>query len=189
MLILSFDIGIINLSVCIIHNSHVIVWKIIRLLEKCPKQLSIDTLITNLYINMDSLIGEIKEYTSDNIDYVLLENQPCKASNNIKITQTLLYSYFFNLKHYDGIVQSIFQVSPSLKLKEFYEDIDRTNMTKQEQYKQNKKTSIELCNKFIEKNEKLLQLFQSCNKKDDMADSLLMLLAWVKKNKNITIQL
>jgi hypothetical protein len=187
MLILSFDIGIINLSVCVMYHSQIIIWKIIRLLEKCPKQLSIDTLITNIYINMDSLIGEIKEYTSDNIDFVLLENQPCKASNNIKITQTLLYSYFYNLKHYDGIVKKVLQVSPSLKLKEFYQNIDRTSMTKQEQYKQNKKTSIELCNKFIQNNDKLIELFQSCNKKDDMADSLLMLLAWSKKNNIITV--
>lgn len=183
MLIISFDIGIINLSVCIYHNDKIIIWKIIRLLEKCTKSISMDILITNIYYNMDNLIGEIKEKTNDKIDYVLLENQPCKSSNNIKITQTLLYSYFFYLKTYDGFVHNILQISPSIKLKEYYKDIDRSNMTKQEQYKQNKKLSIELCRDFIKNDTDLIQIFDNHSKKDDLADCMLMLYAWIKKNK------
>tara|TARA_Y100000389_G_scaffold186336_1_gene206603 strand:+ start:8159 stop:8731 length:573 start_codon:yes stop_codon:yes gene_type:complete len=188
MLVISFDIGIINLCVCVSLNDNIIIWKIIRLLDKCPKSLSIDLLTSNLYLNMDLLISEIKDITSHDIDSVLLENQPCKASNNIKITQTLLYGYFYNLKHYDAFVKNIYQVSPSLKLKEFYSDVDRTGLSRPEQYKQNKKVSIQLCSEFIQDSPRLTDMFKECNKKDDMADSLLMLLAWIKKHHKIQIK-
>jgi hypothetical protein len=189
MLIVSFDIGIINLCVCIIHNYHIISWKIIKLLEKCPKHIPISLLSSNIYINMDALIDEIKLYTSDKIDFVLLENQPMKCSNNIKITQLLIYGYFYNLKHYDGYVNDILQISPSIKLKEYYKDKDRSNMTKTEQYKQNKTVSIDLCLENIKHSERLLELFNINKKKDDMADSLLMLLAWNKINNKHNIVL
>lgn len=184
MLYVSFDIGIVNLGVCVIYNEKVIIWKVIKLFEKFKKTISISNLAETIYINMDELLGEIKDNTEDKIDYVLIENQPSKGM--LKTTQTLIYGYFYNLMHYEGYVKEIVQVNPSIKLEGV--DMDKT-CSKQEQYKNNKLKSIEICLVLINGNDRLNGIFNSYNKADDLCDAMLQIVGFIKKKKKPHLKL
>ena len=97
MLIVSFDIGIINLGCSVLYDNKLIVWKVIKLFDKLKKSITINQISESIYLHLDELIGEIKENTSNNIDLVLLENQPSKGV--MKTVQMLIYGFFYNLKH------------------------------------------------------------------------------------------
>lgn len=185
MLYLSFDIGIVNLGVCAIHNNKVIVWKVIRLFDKFKKSISISNLAETIYMNMDEVVGQIKDCDSDNkisIDYVLIENQPSKGM--LKTTQTLIYGYFYNLLHYEGFVKEIVQVNPSMKLEGVA--MDKT-CSKHEQYKNNKAKSIELCLEMIDGNRRLSEIFNEYKKADDLCDAMLQIIGFIKKRKKSNI--
>ena len=79
MLVVSFDIGIINLGCSVLLDNKLIVWKVIKLFEKMKKSISISELYEMIYIRMDELICEIKENTDLTIDLVFLENQQSKG--------------------------------------------------------------------------------------------------------------
>lgn len=183
MLVISFDIGIINLGCSVLLNNKLIIWKVIRLFDKMKKSITISDLSQIIYIRMDELIGEIKEHTDNKIDYVLLENQPSKGV--MKTIQVLIYGYFFNLKHYDDYVGDVVQVSASLKLAGY--EMDKT-CSKAEQYRNNKKKAIEICCDMIKGNERLETIFNTYKKKaDDLCDSLLQIKGYLKKRKDIDI--
>lgn len=186
MLIVSFDIGIVNLGTCIVKDDQIISWKVIRLMEKCSKNVSISVLADIIYSQMDLLINDID--TNDKIDYVLLENQPSRINGGMKTVQMILFGYFQNLKHYDTRVSCIVQVNPKLKLA-WVDNIDKSGLTKQEQYKQNKEVSVSICSKFIQNDKRLSALFMENGKKqDDLADSFLQVIGYVK-NKKIPLKI
>jgi|TARA_B110000259_G_scaffold56642_1_gene66849 hypothetical protein len=183
MLVVSFDIGMINLGCSVLLDNKLIVWKVISLFEKMKKSITIAEISQMIYIRMDELVGDIKEHTDEKIDYVLLENQPSKGV--MKTIQILIYGYFFNLKHYDNYVKDIVQVSASLKLEGY--EMDKT-CSKSEQYRNNKKKAIEICSEMIKGNERLENIFNIYKKKaDDLCDSLLQIKGYLKKRKDINI--
>lgn len=183
MLIISFDIGIINLGCSVLLDNKLIVWKVIRLFDKYKKSITVDSLATAIYIHMDELIGEIKDITDSKIDLCLLENQPSKGV--MKTIQMLIYGYFYNLKHYDNYVIDIVQVNASIKLEGY--EMDKT-VSRAEQYKNNKKKSIEICCEMIKGNEKLETIFNTYKQKaDDLCDSLLQIKGYLKKKLKINI--
>ena len=146
------------------------------------KSISIAELSQMIYIRMDELIGEIKETNDQNIDLVLLENQPSKGV--MKTIQMLIYGYFYNLKHYDNYVVDIVQVNASIKLEGY--EMDKT-CSKAEQYRNNKKKSIEICCSMIKDNERLESIFKEYKSKaDDLCDSLLQIIGYLKKRKKIS---
>ena len=135
MITVSFDIGIVNLAVCVLKDNQVILWKIISLFEKCKKYIPVENIAESVYIHMDGLIGEISEIieikpTDMKIDYVLLENQPSQMNGSMKTVQMLLYGYFQNLKYYDGMVENVYQVNASLKLKSHIIEKNRNGKNK-----------------------------------------------------------
>lgn len=180
MLVVSFDIGIINLGCSVLYDNKLIVWKVIKLFDKLKKSITINQISESIYLHLDELIGEIKENTSNNIDLVLLENQPSKGV--MKTVQMLIYGFFYNLKHYDNYVLDIVQVNASIKLEGY--EMDKT-CSKAEQYRNNKKKSIEICTNLIKGNNRLEEIMlQYKSKKDDLCDSLLQIIGYIKK-KNI----
>jgi hypothetical protein len=209
MLIVSFDIGILNLAVCVYSIDKVIIWRVISLFDKCPTYLPMDKMAESVYLNMDVLMGEIKIYTEEDIDFVLIESQP--TTGKMKSIQNLIFGYFYNLKHYENIVKNIMLVSACTKLKRYKAmvEVASKNRNGQENYStesgakqkssgrkkkksfknnseayfQNKAMSEELCLYTIQKNETLLNIYLSCLKKDDMADCFNQLVEWCKKKK------
>ena len=185
MLIVSFDIGIINLGCSVLYDNKLIVWKVIKLFDKLKKSITINQISESIYLHLDELIGEIKENTSNSIDLVLLENQPSKGV--MKTVQMLIYGFFYNLKHYDNYVLDIVQVNASIKLQGY--EMDKT-CSKAEQYRNNKKKAIEICCEMIKDNTRLEDIFKEYKKKsDDLCDSLLQIIGYLKKRKKIEIKM
>jgi hypothetical protein len=107
-----------------------------------------------------------------NIDYILIENQIGPIANRMNSIQGMLTQYFimkglYNIKY----------VSASNKLKKLIE--------KNTSYSERKKQSILIAKAIlIEKNidTKYIDFFESHSKKDDLADSLLQAIWFLKEN-------
>ena len=121
----------------------------------------------------EKMVTELDSYENFlDVDYVLLENQPCLKRPSMKNIQCMLYSYFLIRGHIDkGTIHRVEFIFAGNKLKgckEFGIEIPKVKGT----YTQRKKMAIEYCKKLLDDNEKT-EFFMSHKKKDDLADSFL----------------
>lgn len=202
MIYISFDIGVKNLAVCVLDHTDVIRildWRIITLAESKKELKGIDDIAERIYMEMDNIMGTLKEQNISNIDYVLIENQPSNLNGVMKTIQHIIYCYFSLVKYWDKEVDNVVLVNASLKTKnhEFQPDVTVcTSVTspdakknskgfKREKYKLNKATSIAICNHYIKDNQKLIDIFQQNKKKDDLCDACLQAVSYIRnKTKN-----
>ena len=112
------------------------------------------------------------------ITHVIIENQISKIATRMKTVQGMLTQYFIM----QNICPHIEYISSSNKLK------DLTNKTKENSYKQHKKDSIIICQKFLDNNETLdnWKNILNTSKKDDLADSFLQGIWYIKHQKIIS---
>lgn len=202
MRLIGWDIGIKNLSYCVIDYDEkkseysIKDWNIIDLRseeqkekgKKCAK-ISLKDLSRELYIKLET-INYFKEF-----DYVIIENQPVLKNPKMKSIQMILYSYFAFKSLKVTNFKDLLLMNASNKLKVYDkiiegEEIDKINKLKSK-YNRNKKISI-LHTKLLIKdhemnNKNWLGFFESNKKKDDLADSFLMILYYLKKNKLIKL--
>jgi len=144
-------------------------------LEKKIKAGDIDiiTLGRNIKYRLDELLEEEKK-----IDYVVIENQISTIASRMKTIQGMIIQYFIlkNIKNIDVISSQ-----NKLKLLKEYENIENIKKTS---YGDRKKMGINLTNKILDTNEKIKgskDLFIG-QKKDDLADSFLQGLYYIKYN-------
>ena len=199
MIYISFDIGIKNLALCILKktetNIHILDWRIISLADKKKDIKGIDDISERIYMELDNIIGDLKEKGYEEIDYVLIENQPSNLNGIMKTIQYIIYCYFSLLKYWDKIVDNVVLVNASLKTKthDYKPDIQikmdaataATQKTKnskgfrQDKYKMNKQTSIEICKNYIKDDAMLCEIFDDNKKKDDLCDACLQAVAYI----------
>ena len=140
MIYISFDIGIKNLALCILKKTdaeiNILDWRIISLADKKKDIKGIDDISERIYMELDNIIGFLKENGIDNIDYVLIENQPSNLNGIMKTIQYIIYCYFSLLKYWDKIIDNVVLVNASLKTKthdykpEIQIKMDETQKTK-----------------------------------------------------------
>lgn len=124
-------------------------------------------------INIGRKISDIfnKNYNNISIDCLLIENQISPIANKMNTIQGMISQYFIMTSKCD-----ILFVSSINKLKDF-EDCKKLS------YNERKKKSIEICRKeLVSNNSSYLLYFDKNNKKDDLADSYLQGL-WYIRNK------
>jgi|UniRef100_A0A6C0JS75 hypothetical protein len=202
MIYISFDIGIKNLALCILENKDnnitIIDWRVITLADKKKDVNGLNLISEILFYELDNIIGCIEELNYDTIDYVIIENQPSNLNGIMKSIQLLIFSYFSLLKHWDKFIGQVLLINASLKLQyhsykpEPLIKID-PNRTKKEQkrdkYRNNKNDGIEITKYYIKDNEILNNYFIKYKKKDDLADTLLQTVSYIKKhNSNSNIE-
>lgn len=122
----------------------------------------------------------------ENLDVVLLENQPVLKNPTMKSMQMFLYSYFLMrgiIQRPESPVQDVKCYMASNKTKllaklpiEEQERIKGELEGVKESYQINKKTSVAIVRYLLAQNEspKWRDFFESHSKKDDLADALLM---------------
>ena len=112
------------------------------------------------------------------ITHVIIENQISKIATRMKTVQGMLTQYFIM----QNICPHIEYISSSNKLK------DLVSKTLENSYKQHKKDSIQICQQFLDNNDSMLQWKNILNtsKKDDLADSFLQGIWYIKNKKLIT---
>ena len=141
-----------------------------ELVKTNASDIDLITIGKNIKLKFDLLFLE-----ESNIDYVIIENQISPIANRMKTIQGQIVQYFIM----SGInVSNIEFISASNKLKEFETD-GKT------EYKDRKKLGIIKTQEIIQNNENfssLLNYFNTHKKKDDLADSFLQGL-WFIKNK------
>lgn len=190
-LFLSFDIGIRNLSVCGVvatkgcENVEIVLWKNISLLSDTEKKKSvnINEISGRLFMELDDITNSI----SDEIDTVLLENQP--SNGIIKTIQIMIYSYYQLRRHWEGKVKNVQMVSANQKLLNHPHELslEQMNIIKNKsKYQITKCSGVEIAKKYIENNEECMDIFNSYKKKDDICDSFLQCISYLnKKNYGI----
>ena len=146
---------------------------------------------------MDGIIGFLKERDINNIDYVLIENQPSNLNGVMKTIQHMIYNYFSLIKHWDSEIDNVVLVNASLKTKTHnyvpnieMKDVGEKNAKnfRRNKYNMNKKMSIEICENYIKDNERLQDIFKNNKKKDDLSDACLQAVAYIRSNiKNETL--
>ena len=153
----------------------------------------INTKIKATHINLSllglSLYKELDKIPEiiNNIDIVLLENQPVLINPTMKSVQMLVYAYFIMKGLKEKKVKEIKCYSANQKntLISLLEDSqqeyikDKLKDTKSK-YTKNKKESIMITERIIKGNF-FENKFNSSKKKDDLADSLLMTIHYITK--------
>ena len=233
MKILSWDVGIYNLSYCILEKNKetneikIIDWDIVNLVDN-------DDMKKNRNLIFENIPRKLHEKPQLlDVDIVVIENQPSLKNPQMKSIQMILYSYFLilgkiigngdkntsyiekidfcsaanKLKVYDG-PEIILEVKNIRKKKNIIENsnteiIENTNPENIEndqkielvekskgknkkptiKYSDKKKFAIEHAKYFVEKDEKYKDFFNNHKKKDDLADSYLQGLYYIKNIK------
>jgi len=195
MIYVSFDIGVKNLAVCIIKKTdtlEILDWRIIALASSKKEIKGIEDISERIYIEMDNIIGGLKNMGINMIEYVLIENQPSNLNGIMKTIQHIIYGYFSLIKYWDKEVGSVILVNASLKTKNHKYIINIESKDKDEvknkkgfrrdKYKINKMLSIELCCEYISDDENLKKIFNENKKKDDLSDACLQAVSYIRSN-------
>ena len=176
--ILSFDVGIKNLSYCIADvpkretdTGSIVIqkWENVCITEKKCNNIK-------LYESARNMIDTLKDIfpidVLNEIDVVLIENQPAKVNRTMKSLSMIMYTFFLM---YDKYVKFI---SPSNKLKcSRCQDVLKIKNYDLKKYYDRKKLSIDTVTILVEENFKEFQKqFKKEKKKDDMSDSLLYII-------------
>ena len=172
---ISFDVGIKNLSYCIIEINNnvfdIIDWNVIALCDSKDKVNKINLINVGKTLK-DKLDVVLNKFS---IDMVLIENQIGPLAIKMKTLQGMIAQYFI-MKN----IENIEFISSINKLKPYLGNI-KTN------YNQRKKYGIEICRCYLNECELLTKwdiYFNQNKKKDDLADCFLQALSYFFK-KNI----
>ena len=115
------------------------------------------------------------------LDFVVIENQPVLKNPKMKSIQMILYSYFLFHKLDNNLNYKVKLFSPRAKLKIY--DGPTVTCNKKNKYAVRKYLAIEYTKYFLEKNNsKWTQFFMKSKKQDDLADCYLQGLTFHSKN-------
>lgn len=120
-----------------------------------------------------------------NVNTVLIENQPALKNPTMKTIQMLVYSYFLinGVTNDDSMIDNIEMINARNKLKAYNGPEIKCTITNK--YKKTKFLGIEYCKYMISENkdinQKFRDLFDKSKKKDDLSDSYLQGMYWLKK--------
>ena len=214
--ILSWDVGIYNLSYCILEKNldnnqiKILDWDIINLVDNEEMKKNRPLLFENIPRKLHEKPNLL------DVDIVVIENQPSLKNPAMKSIQMILYSYFLilgkiigtpsststsyiekidfcsasnKLKIYDG-PEIILETKPKKVSKKTIEPlIDQPVETETKKkpaklkYSDKKKMAIEYAKYYITQNDpERLDFYNNHKKKDDLADSYLQGLYYIKKN-------
>ena len=118
----------------------------------------------------------------DNLDYVLIENQPVLKNPRMKSVQMIIFSYFSFMTEEKNAKHKVILFNPSTKLKIY--DGPEIKSNKKNKYAERKYLSIEYTKYFLEKsikNKGWSDFFNTHKKQDDLADAYLQALTYHSK--------
>lgn len=180
MYILSIDVGIRNLAYVVIQtlqlDKHIIRdWSVLELIDATEKASQVDNVKIgkNMYEQLDLVLKDKQ------IDMILIENQIGQNAIKMKAVQGMLNMYFV-MRNYD--LRQIINYNAVHKLKYFLQDNQKT--TYNERKKMSKDITQCLCDNYY--GEDISTYYRSFKKKDDLADCLLQVLDYIRKQGQLT---
>ena len=190
MKVLSFDIGINNLSFCLVEfnseydhengsdevNKYIIHdWDVININPEKIKKPNIYYLTKNII----SIFDAKTEFL--NCSKVVIENQPCMKNPIMKSIQMVIYSYFYIRGINDKkTISEIILMSASNKLKVY--DGPPIELNLKSKYTRNKKLAILHTRYILNNHHDYLTFFDNHNKKDDLSDAFLQGIYYLNKH-------
>ncbi len=153
MKLVSIDVGLKNLSICVYQDKVLVQFGIYNLLEYVPKKYKTD--YSYMVYHFIKKRGEI----FNKIDVLLIENQ---MSAKFKVIQHSFRCFFF---------EKAVKVSP-LAVRKFFK-ISCSD------YRKNKKASIQFVQQFL--SSKQMEQFKQSKKKDDIADCIIIAQYYLQK--------
>ena len=201
MRVLSFDVGIKNMSYCVINGDFKSVlieqWGIINI-QQGDTSPSIEDCVT---LTIDALSAKKDELLQHPVNSIVIEMQPAGGHNvhanvKVKIISHIIQSFFYTLFTSEG--PSISFVSAASKLVEMKKDmetgvfqIEMNNTTEDKKlrsrYARNKKYSVFKTRQLLdcipvdENKVQAKEMFEKEKKQDDLADSFLLGFYYLKK--------
>jgi hypothetical protein len=168
MKVISFDVGMKNLAYCVSDNDKIIDWNVIEL-----KPMTKEDLCCCIVRTLDGL------ELLNNSEIVLIEKQPSR-NNKMRIIEALLNAYFVirGSSNSQSSISKVIVYSAKHKL-------GKNTFKGMSSYRERKKLGIARTIEFLNstpENEEMKSLFAASKKKDDLADSLLMALAYNKSD-------
>jgi len=139
--------------------------------QNCNK-ISLANLCQTMYKKLDA----IPEF--NNVSKVFIENQPTFINPTMKTISAFLFSYFVNRTLREKTIYTIENIifcAPSNKIKVAGSSGEKIIKEAKEEitYAITKDIAVKCCNELIKDDKKALELFNSHEKKDDMADAFL----------------
>jgi len=206
MKFLAFDIGIKNLSYCLIEYDiitkkyEIVDWNVLDISNGKKKNNIYDT-TDNILNQLDNIfdvatphVDNIFDVSTQNVatnnnqnkfqdvDEIIIENQPCMKNPIMKSIQIIIFTYFNIKKKNEQKIKKVRLVSPRTKCNCYDGPDDLFDFSHiKSKYTQRKKKAVECCRYMIKNNQTLLEFFNSYKKKDDLADSYLLCLTYIKK--------
>lgn len=173
MKVLSFDVGIKNLSYCVLEKDvgtdeiRIISWENLCICESNCKKIAFENLCELLILKLqESFDGDF------NADVVLIENQPMHKNGLMKSVSVMIYTYFNILKLQFGNVTEVRFISATNKLK--CKRVKEVGGNTAKTYKERKLLGIELARRYIEAMcPERMSWFESQKKKDDLSEAAL----------------
>jgi len=140
----------------------------IKKIQSCLKT-SLQTLCVSLFENLNDKIK------LENIDYVLIENQPTLTNPTMKSISMMVFSYFIMKGIMPKLVKDIKLISPSGKLRLDKEKLKKLEncKTKSEKYHVTKQLGKEICFELIQNKLNAIEMINLYKKQDDMCDAFL----------------
>jgi hypothetical protein len=181
--ILSFDVGIKNLSYCIISvddndnekSMKILDWDVLQVTDANCKKIKLDDLSCDVLTCLNNNFN-----SEECIDYVIIENQPSLKNGNMKTVAVIIYTFFQMMKLQYNQIKQVKFISAANKLK-VKKGKDIGFNLKKDTYKERKQTSIELTRKYlIDMCPEKLEWFNGCTKQDDLSDSYLQLIYFIE---------
>lgn len=178
--ILSFDVGIKNLSYCLadipkndnrknINNIIIHKWENVKITDKKCNTINLHE---SARCMLDALKKEFPMDILDKIDVVLIENQPGNMNKTMKSLSLIMYTFFMMNDKYVKFV------SPLYKLKcAKCQELLKTNVYNLKKYNDRKKLSVDTVKFYV--NEYFTtfeEIFKKEKKKDDLSDSMLYII-------------
>lgn len=171
MKILSFDVGIKNLSYAILDtcadHTTLVQWNNVCVSEENCNKIKLENIT-------EQLLDKLFEHFGDadaSFDVVLIENQPMLKNGMMKTISVIIYTFFNVLKLQMGNIQQVRFISATNKLKCHLVETSQESM--KATYKDRKKLSIEVAKLYVQLiSPERCEWFLKQKKSDDLADSL-----------------
>jgi hypothetical protein len=204
--VLSFDIGVKNLAYCLFdfsydplstepvlssydykHSLKIIEWDVITL-ETGLKKPTINEQSDALFDALSSRFNK----SFENVDYIIIENQPVLKNPIMKSIQMMVYSYFkiLHLTNKDSsTIKQVNLINAANKLRFAISKLEQnvpnfepiTMLVTTNKYRQTKDASVKYVRELLRCCDKKehMKFFDTFKKKDDLADTLLQGLYYI----------